>query len=202
MRKRYHCTSSIEAMLTECYAKANTAGGLSSALDVAQKATGWPRYMLKYHAMRLRLTRDTRRPWTTGEIRRLRALAGTMSANDIATELSRGRVSVRAQLERLRISYRVNAGETQAQAAKLLGVSVPMVRQWMKAEGLRCGERLSHPAVVRLFEANVSAIDLRTIDQHWLREWIGDRLEREQAERVQPVRSRPEGEAPPALEVA
>ena len=170
---RYPWTPELDAALREGYAKARSCRMTTAAVDIVVKMSGYPRHIVLMRAQTLRLSRDHRRPWMTREIAYLRAHAGRVGLRQISNALGRRETSVRAQMERLALQRRVQKhGYTLEQAACVLGVCKSTVSHAVRTGKLGVGEerRITARMLANFFWRNFATLDLRLIDQAWLKE--------------------------------
>lgn len=170
-QRRYLWTPELDNALREGYGKAATVRGITAAIDIVARMSGFPRYIVNRRAGKLRLTRDNRHPWTPQEIAFLRRHVGKMSVKEMAHHLHRDAVAVQSQIVHSSLCPTSRTGGfSLAQAAELLGVSRETLSKAVREGHLshRKG-RVTHRGLRRFLAAHFERLDLRLIDQRWLK---------------------------------
>ena len=172
--RRYLWTPELDDALREGYGKAATARGISAAIDIVARMSGFPRYIVNCRAQKLRLTRDNRHPWSPQEIDFLRRHVGKLPVKEIARQLHRNAVAVQSQSVHSSLCPTSRTGGLSlGQAAELLGVSRETVSAAVRDGHLsHRGGRVTHRGLRRFLAAHFDRLDLRLIDQRWLKEQL------------------------------
>ena len=147
----------------------------AAAIDVLGCRTGWPRHAFWQEAIRLGLSRSTKRPWTEQEDKLLIDCIGEMAIGKIASAMGRNAASVAARAKDLSLTRRVRNGYSVVELADTFGAPASRVHSWI-ARGL-FGKPLQAPDGVRVPGSNVlrfvrkypAEIDFRLADQTLLK---------------------------------
>lgn len=168
---KYIWTPEMDAQLRRAYETSGTRRELSKAMRHLAQQLNIPSAAVRWHAGKLGITSDVRKPWTTVENNFLRDHAGEMTASKIARLLKRSYVSVAQQMWRLKFSSRVTAGYTSTDLEGVLGVSWLQVQRWMEKGWLRMGpdKRITERMVLKFLRNHLGAISLKRVDEPWLK---------------------------------
>lgn len=172
-RRAYQWTPELQAELRRAYGLRKMQRAV--ALDVLERRTGWPRRAFWDEAIRLGLSRASKRRWTPEEDALLLDRIGEMPVSKIAALLKRNAGSVARRARHLSVSLRIRNGFSVAELAETFGVPAPRVRGWM-AHGL-LGKPIQAPDGARVRERSVRAfirqypaeIDFKLADQTLLK---------------------------------
>ena len=135
-----------------------------------------PRRIIYAQADRLGITnKDVRKEWTQEEHEALVQMAGLVPVGIIARRLKRNKRSVALKLWAERISWRAKTkGYSRGEISRLMGVGEKTVRAWIDSGRLAVNvwNNVNESALLDFLAANVERIELRTIDQQWLKQML------------------------------
>ena len=173
-RIKYRWTPEVEAAIRRVYEQAHDKNSLSEGLSKLSVTTGIPKHNLRIRAQVLGVTVDTRRPWTEKELKYLRDYAGELDAHVIAKRLCRSWESVKAKINRLSMSYRVEReGYTYQDLKQVFGVSFETIKTWERKSLLRAwGDRFTEASVVDFAKKNPQLYSLKRVDEWWFKQTV------------------------------
>jgi DNA-directed RNA polymerase specialized sigma24 family protein len=172
-RRVYSWTPELHAELRKAYSLRKLQR--AAAIDALERRTGWPRHAFWEEAVRLGLSRSTKRPWTEQEDAFLVSVIGKMAIGRIASAMGRKLGSVSARANALSLSRRIRNGYAVADLAAMFGAPASRVRSWI-ARGLfgkplqaPDGVRVAGPNVLRFIRKYPAEIDFKLADQTLLK---------------------------------
>jgi hypothetical protein len=166
---RYRFTDAQNERLRELFAPAQKPTARSAALNIAEEETAFPRYILIRQLGRLGLG-ERRRRWSATETAYLHQKAGVMPVAAIARHLNRSQATIMEKAQSERLSMRVTAGFSLKAVMDLFGVGAITVQAWITAGWLqKSSNRFSQRDLSRLLRDHLHDIDIRRINQTWLK---------------------------------
>lgn len=148
--------------------------------EIGSMAAEWamPRHAITFRANALGLA-SRRKIWTDAEKAYLRANAGLMGIDAIAKHLGRSFPAVKCAACSLGLRLDSWKGYTRKDVARILHVAPMTIEQWTVRGWLRRDAEgmFTQPELEHFLRGRLRELDLRRIDQDWLRETLADMLQ-------------------------
>jgi hypothetical protein len=175
--RRNKYTPAMLQELRDTYAADLTRDGLRDALRNMAAKFGVTRPSLRYEAQKMGISHP-RRAWSKADDDYIRAHAGLCGANTMAKHLNRTPHAVRSRANVIKVHLKVWAGFKRSEVARLLHASPDTIERWRSLGWLvpDATGMYTHPGIERFLRRHLDVLDLRRIDQNWLKETLRNML--------------------------
>ena len=175
--RRNNYTPAMRQELRDTYAADLTRDGLRDALRNMAEKFGVTPSSIRYEAQKMGIS-HARRTWTKAEDDYIRAHAGLCGANAIGKHLGRTHAAVRTRANVIKVHLKVWAGFKRSEVSRLLHASPETVERWRSLGWLvpDATGMYTHPGIERFLRRHLDVLDLRRIDQNWLKETLRNML--------------------------